>query len=378
MPKVTFPRMGESYRTFKMLLNDLGNEVILPPRPNKRTLDYGVRYSPEFACLPLKILTGTYVETCHMGAELIVTSGGTGPCRAGLYGQLHKKILNSIGFPVDIIVFEAPKRNPIDFLKKVNRLNASRLSYRAVWECIKRGWEKLKYLDDAEKLTHIVRPREIKRGETTRIYREVLEWIDSAYTFNEIKEAGEAALSAIRSVPQDSERLTLKVGIVGEIYVLLEPASNLEVEETLGNLGVEVHRSMFLTGWTRDNTVKDTSEHMSVKDAAQPYIPLCIGGHGQESVGHTVIYAREGFDGVIQLAPFTCIPEIVARTILTSVSREHNIPVLTFFLDEQTGKAGTSTRLEAFVDLMRRKKQQILLKGNASGRETGDRIQETG
>jgi predicted nucleotide-binding protein (sugar kinase/HSP70/actin superfamily) len=46
----------------------------------------------------------------------------------------------------------------------------------------------------------------------------------------------------------------------------------------------------------------------------------------------------------------------VAKTILTSVSRDYNIPVLTFFLDEQTGKAGMTTRLEAFVDLMKRKK----------------------
>ncbi|MEW5898674.1 MAG: CoA protein activase, partial [Bacillota bacterium] len=34
-----------------------------------------------------------------------------------------------------------------------------------------------------------------------------------------------------------------------------------------------------------------------------------------------------------------------------------NIPFLTFFLDEQTGKAGMTTRLEAFVDLLRRRKQ---------------------
>ena len=355
MPKVTFPRMGESWRTFKMLLNDLGNEVIVPPRPNKRTLDYGVRYSPEFACLPLKILTGTYVETCLAGAEIIITSGGSGPCRAGLYGQMHKKILNSIGFPVDIIVFEAPKAHPLDFLRKVKRLNSGRLSYFAVWECLKRAWEKLKYLDSAEKLTHVVRPRELEKGNTTKVYRSVLEWIDKAYTINEIKEAGETALQAIRAVPQDPGRKVLRVGMVGEIYVLLEPASNLEIEETLGNLGVEVHRSMFLTGWTQDNTVKATSETVSVKDAAAPYIPLCIGGHGQETVGHTVLYAKEGYDGVVQLAPFTCIPEIVARTILNRVSRVHNIPVLTFFLDEQTGKAGMSTRLEAFTDLMRRK-----------------------
>ncbi|MHB8158759.1 MAG: CoA protein activase, partial [Desulfocucumaceae bacterium] len=166
---------------------------------------------------------------------------------------------------------------------------------------------------------------------------------------------------AVKSIPQDSERLILKVGMIGEIYVLLEPASNLEIEESLGNLGVEVHRSMFLTGWTKDNTLNETTEHLSVKDAAQPYIPLCIGGHGQESVGHTILYAKEGYDGVVQLAPFTCIPEIVARTILTRVSHEHNIPLLTFFLDEQTGKAGMNTRLEAFTDLMRRKK---LLSGN--------------
>lgn len=357
MAKVTFPHMGESYRVFKMVMSDLGNEVILPPRPNKRTLDFGVQLSPEFACLPLKILLGTYIETCKMGAELIVTSGGHGPCRAGLYGQLHKKILNSIGYPIDIIVFEAPKSHPVDFLRKIKRLNPNRLSYLAIWECIKRGWQKLKFLDAAESLSHIIRPRELEKGSTTKIYREVLEWIDNAYTLKEIKESGESALRAISSVPHNIKKDILKVGIIGEIYVLLEPACNLEIEENLGYLGAEVHRSMFLSGWTKDNTMKQTNESISVKNAAKPYIPLCIGGHGQESVGHTVIYAKEGFDGVIQLAPFTCIPEIVARTILNKVSNEHNIPILTFFLDEQTGKAGMTTRLEAFVDLMRRRKK---------------------
>ena len=37
---------------------------------------------------------------------------------------------------------------------------------------------------------------------------------------------------------------------------------------------------------------------------------------------------------------------------------EHNIPILTLVMDEQSGKAGYITRLEAFVDLMRRKKRK--------------------
>ena len=358
MPKVTFPHVAESYRAFKMLMEDLGNEVILPPRPGRHTLDLGVRHAPEFACFPVKILLGTYLETCPQGVELIITSGGVGPCRAGHYAQLHKKILHSLGYQVDFVVFEPPRLYPLDFLHNIRRLNPHRLSYRSIYECIRRAWRKLQALDDLEKLSHRIRPREIKRGETTRTYRKVLAWIDQAYTWREIEDASISARQAMFSIPQDPYRLIPRVGIVGEIYVLLEPASNLEIEETLGHLGVEVERSMFLTGWTRDNTWTETTEGLTVKDAALPYLPELLGGHGRDSIGNTILYAKRGFDGVIQLAPFTCIPEIVARTILPRVSRDYNIPVLTFFLDEQTGKAGTATRLEAFVDLLKRRKSK--------------------
>ena len=36
------------------------------------------------------------------------------------------------------------------------------------------------------------------------------------------------------------------------------------------------------------------------------------------------------------------------------------IPILTLIMDEQTGKAGYITRLEAFTDLMRRRKRKKL------------------
>ncbi|NLJ76262.1 MAG: CoA protein activase [Peptococcaceae bacterium] len=357
MSKLTFPRMGESWRTFKMLLEDLGNEVVVPPRPSKRTLDLGVRYSPEFACFPLKILMGTYLETVEMGADTIVTSGGVGPCRAGEYAMLHHKILKDLGYDIRMIVFEPPRLQPFNFIKNVRALNKNHTSIRGIISRIKRAWRKLVALDNVEKLSHVVRPREITRGTTSKVYRKILEWIDQAYTTEQIIEAEAAALKALQDVPQDPNREILKVGIVGEIYVLLEPASNLEMEETLGHLGVEVERSMFLTGWTRDNTWTETTEMMTVKEAAAPYLPELVGGHGRDSIGNTILCAKRGFDGMIQIAPFTCIPEIVARTILPRVSRDYDIPVLTFFLDEQTGKAGMGTRLEAFTDLMRRKKR---------------------
>ena len=54
------------------------------------------------------------------------------------------------------------------------------------------------------------------------------------------------------------------------------------------------------------------------------------------------------------------MPEIMSQNIFPTIRGEHEIPLLTLIMDEQTGKAGYITRLEAFVDLMRRKKRAKL------------------
>ena len=83
-----------------------------------------------------------------------------------------------------------------------------------------------------------------------------------------------------------------------------------------------------------------------------------IGGETIETIGDTVFAAKNGIDGVIHIMPFSCMPEIVSQNILTKVSREEDIPVMTLVLDEQTGKAGYQTRIEAFIDLVKRKKMK--------------------
>lgn len=90
------------------------------------------------------------------------------------------------------------------------------------------------------------------------------------------------------------------------------------------------------------------------------------GGHGRESVGNAILFAKRGFDGVIQLSPFTCIPEIVAKSILPKVCAKYDIGFLPVTLDEQTGKEGLRTRIEAFVDLLaaKRKHKEANKKGD--------------
>ncbi len=83
-----------------------------------------------------------------------------------------------------------------------------------------------------------------------------------------------------------------------------------------------------------------------------------MGGHAQETLGHAIRYAKEGYDGIIQLFPLTCLPEIVAESILPSVSEDYGIPLMVLVTDEMSGRAGYRTRLEAFVDMLEQRKEK--------------------
>ena len=72
-----------------------------------------------------------------------------------------------------------------------------------------------------------------------------------------------------------------------------------------------------------------------------------------------IVYANEkGKDGIIHISPFTCMPEIMSQNFFPAMRENCEIPILPLIMDEQTGKAGYITRLEAFVDLMRRRKRR--------------------
>jgi len=62
------------------------------------------------------------------------------------------------------------------------------------------------------------------------------------------------------------------------------------------------------------------------------------------------------------------MPEIVAESILPTIQKDYDIPILTLVVDEMTGEAGYLTRLEAFVDLLKKRREdknfeRMLLRG---------------
>ena len=155
----------------------------------------------------------------------------------------------------------------------------------------------------------------------------------------------------------------MHVDLTGEIFLVLDQFANQNIEKELGRMGVQTRRSLTVSGFLKDAIIpkmcKKGETHLErAFRMAKPYLMRDIGGDALECISD-VMYAKEkGTDGLIHVSPFTCMPEIMSQNIFPKMREDIDIPILSLIMDEQTGKAGYLTRLEAFVDLMRRKKMK--------------------
>ncbi|MCR4424965.1 MAG: CoA protein activase [Firmicutes bacterium] len=355
--KLSFAHLGNMYIPLGELLRSLGLEVLVPPPTTRRTLERGALHAPEFACLPLKVTVGNFLEAIELGADAFMMAGGIGPCRFGYYCELQREILRDLGHSVKLIALEPPRAYPREFFRDLRTL-AGRSGLVRIVSAVKRAWLKACSLDRLEQAALVTRAREATRGSVTRALAGALARLDAADSEREVREATAEGLHAIQRCARPwspGESRSLRVGVVGEVYVVLEPFVNLGVAEKLGELGAEVVRPITFSGWVRENVYLDILHPSGKPDRtrfASPYLNHAVGGHGLESIACSVEMARDGVDGVVHLAPFTCMPEVVAQSILPSVAEHEGMPIMSCVFDEHTGDAGLMTRLEAFVDLL--------------------------
>lgn len=349
---MTFPQMGNLDKLVGDVLERLEIDYMAPPRTTAKTMALGTKYAPEFSCLPLKLNIGNFIEAIEAGADTLLMAGGQGPCRFGYYAELQERVIKDAGYDFEMVTIEPPTAGIAKFVKPIKRVSGK--STRQIWRALKEAFPKARGFDTLEKCALETRCFELNAGDTTKAHKQAMEILVKVKKPVEVAEAIEAGLKLIDSVDCDREQPVLKIGIVGEFYILLEPFVNFDIEEWLGNRGILVSRSVYITDWigpSTKNPVAGTSDAELTK-LAKPYLGHFVGGEGLPSVAHTILYANEGYDGVVHMFPFTCMPDTIAKSIIPRVSRDIDIPVIHFTIDEQTGKAGVATRLEAFVDLL--------------------------
>lgn len=357
--KVAFPHMGNVYIAWSAALKKLGIEPFIPPHTSKKTLEVAAKYSPESICLPYKMVLGNFLQAIEKGADYVAMISSPGICRLGEYGQSIKNVLKDLGYEdkyTELQLYDGFK-GMYTFLTQLSGVKNPVILAKAINIAVR----KVFVLDRIENLFSYYRAREIVTGTAEKHYNRALSLIIEANNTKELKAFEKEAIEEIKKTEIDVNRDVLTVDITGEIFLVQEPFSNQNIEKELGRMGVQTRRSLTVSGFIKDAIIpkafKKGETHLErAYRMARPYLMRDIGGDALESVSD-VAYANErGVDGIIHVSPFTCMPEIMSQNIFPTMRENCEIPILTLILDEQTGRAGYITRLEAFVDLMRRRK----------------------
>lgn len=309
--KISYPSMGVYSKIVERLSDYLGWDTIPPSFPTEATIELGSKYMNELMCLPAKVSLGQFIEACEKGATKLLMFDSCGQCRLKCYWILQQRALRKLGYDVTVYPIRLGKATPGD----IRRVDPS-IPYWKVWVAF------IKVLRDAYRLD----------GEQYGVLEETSQ---------------------------------VKIGIVGEIYTILEPGVNKQLIKKIEKMGALAHNSLPMSyfifkglynrGWMKRKDV-DRSAWLVAREQAYKYFPKEIGGHGNESIIHTIYYALAGFDGVLHLLPFPCMPESTVAPILDDIHGDYGIPVMRLIFDTHTGETGLDTRLEAFVDILQRRK----------------------
>jgi predicted nucleotide-binding protein (sugar kinase/HSP70/actin superfamily) len=347
--KVAFPYLGYDTIALKRFVENLGAEVCLPPPSTNRTLTLGVGHSPELICLPFKITLGNFIEALEAGADTLLMAAGARKCRFGYYHYLQEAILKKINNHHRF--YAISQYTPYEFffvkMPKIFNVPPSRV-IRATYFLLHHS-----ALIDFFR-TLIRRARAIDFELAQEKEKEALRIINAPQDLKAIKNARRALLelfSPFSELPQEA----VKVGLVGEIYFMLEPFANHEIEKELAKMKVLVVGQRSLYRHLKHLLHIDALDLKNILYASK-YLKDSPGGEAIKTVGEAHYYVKSGIDGIVHIYPFTCMPENIAYEALEKISSDYKVPLLSLPIDEHTSTTGLITRLEAFVELVRRRK----------------------
>ena len=152
-------------------------------------------------------------------------------------------------------------------------------------------------------------------------------------------------------IKKKKSKNTLKIGIIGELYTLMEPFSNYELENFLikNNIRVKRFTNVYYLLFEKSNAVKKYLKKIN-------FIKYPMGADAFDNIARTKYLINKKYDGIIHIKSSFCTPEIGAMPVINKLCEENNMPVIFFSFDSNTSDVGIKTRLEAFYDLIERKK----------------------
>jgi len=382
--KVYVPHMDDHSVVLAAAVRSRGIDAEALPMSDRESAELGRKFTTGKECYPCILTTGDIVKKTREPdfdprRAAFLMPRANGPCRFGQYNKFHRMVLDDLGLEdVPVVVLDQGE----DFASHLEAFGPD--FYRTCWDLIV-------IVDCMKKMVLQTRPYEVNEGETDRVYAQCLrELAEVAERKGDHFAKAAQVRDRLAAVPVRMERRPL-IGVVGEIYVRSNEFANSFLVRKLERFGAEVvmatfqewvnyiayeRREMcwqrgyiwgfvkewlteFVARWDEGRAARifrGAIRHMpreatsaEVIRLGSDYIHPTVKGEAILRIGRAVEYARHGLNGVVNVAPFGCMPGAVVNGLLEKFRRDYGgIPLLKMDFDgtEQTAE---ETLLEAFV-----------------------------
>lgn len=350
--KVSFPHMGNYSIPVEYLLSHILNcDIMVAPKITSSTIEEGTKHSPEFVCTPFKYTLGTFIEALEGGANVLIQAGGG--CRYGYYSELQERILKDLGYNFTYINLVSRGYTDIHRIyKKMKSIDPKFSKVKGIYySYITKNM--IKYMDRIEDFIRLHIGFEVNKGSFEKIEKEMLRDFSNVSNPVSLYILYKKYLRKIKKVKVNIPKNAMKVGIIGELYTLMEPFANYDLEKLLASYGIAVKRytNVHYLLFEKKYKIKKYLKY------AREYVKYKMGADAADNIARTKYLCANNYDGIIHIKSSFCTPEIGAMPIINKICKEYNVPVIFFSFDAATSEVGIKTRIEAFYDMLEMRKK---------------------
>lgn len=163
------------------------------------------------------------------------------------------------------------------------------------------------------------------------------------------KKAINYALQGKVFIESSTKEYPISIALVAHGYNIYDDRASMKIIDKLESMDVKVYTALQLS---QEQTIEGINTLGEKLYWANEYEMTGTAGH----------YMKDNkIDGLIALNAFGCGPDSLMIERIIRKAKQFNKPILHLTIDEQTGEAGFITRLEAFVDMLFRKKRATII-----------------
>lgn len=337
--KIGIPRALSYYDFFPFwygFFSDLGIEIVLSDPTTKQTMSTGSSLVVPETCLPVKVYVGHVLNLLDKGVDKIfvpsIQSIAPKIYNCSKIRGLPDLIRNVVKRPFTMVeaTLDKSEKNQglYDFLREIAAYY-NITDFDRIKKASKNAW---------------------------KVYN----------NFQIMRRSGVSYKKALRSaidnkvvIASEQKTYPITVAVIAHGYNLYDERVSMKIFDKLESLDVKIYSAQNLT-------IEQMQEGLNSMKSKLYW------ANEYEITGASAHFIKDKkIDGIITINAFGCGPDSLMLERIGRFARKSAKPVLNLSIDEQTGEAGFVTRIEAFVDMLYRKKRSKIInkiKINDSGK----------